>query len=87
METGNFQLVGIGAREFEIAVDAYAQCGRGRRPAALNIGDCFAYLCAKANRAKLLFKGEDFTKIDITPCRLNGGQWFAHARHNWHCPG
>ncbi len=37
LETGNFQLVGIGAREFEIAVDAYTQYGRGRHAAALNI--------------------------------------------------
>ncbi len=67
LEAGNFQFVGIGEREFEIAVDAYAQYGRGRHPAALNMGDCFAYACAKANRAELLFKGEDFTKTDITP--------------------
>ena len=67
LETGNFQLVGIGAREFEIAVDAFTQYGRGRHAAALNMGDCFAYACAKANRAKLLFKGGDFTKTDIAP--------------------
>jgi hypothetical protein len=28
------------------------------------MGDCFAYACAKANRATLL-KGDDFTKTDI----------------------
>jgi len=66
---GQFQFVSIGEREFEIAADAYAQYGRGRHPAALNMGDCFAYTCAKANRAALLFKGEDFTKTDITPAR------------------
>lgn len=67
LEAGNFQFVGIGEREFEIAVDAYAQYGKGRHPAALNMGDCYAYACARTNRAKLLFKGEDFTKTDITP--------------------
>jgi ribonuclease VapC len=56
---------GIGEREYEIAAEAYAQYGKGRRPAALNIGDCFAYVCARVNRAKLLIKGEDFTKTDI----------------------
>ncbi|HJU18540.1 MAG TPA: type II toxin-antitoxin system VapC family toxin [Stellaceae bacterium] len=40
---------------------------RSYHPASLNMGDCYAYACAKANRAKLLFKGEDFTKTDITP--------------------
>jgi ribonuclease VapC len=29
------------------------------------MGDCFAYACAKANRAALLFKCKDFTKTDI----------------------
>ena len=67
LETGNFHLVGIGEPEFAIATDAYAQYGRGRHPAALNMGDCFAYACAKANSAKLLFKGEDFSRTDIIP--------------------
>jgi ribonuclease VapC len=65
LEAGNLQFVGIGEREFEIAAEAYAQYGKGRHPAALNMGDCFAYACARVNRAKLLFKGEDFTKTDI----------------------
>ena len=50
-------------------MDVYAQYGRGGYPAALNLGDCFAYACAKANRATLLRKGEDFTKTDIAPAR------------------
>ena len=57
--------MGIGEQELEIATDAYAQYGKGRHPAALNMGDCFAYACAKANRASLLFKGDDFAKTDI----------------------
>ena len=65
LEAGNMQFVVIGEREFEIAAEAYAQYGKGRHPAALNMGDCFAYACARVNRAKLLFKGEDFTKADI----------------------
>ena len=42
LEAGNMQFVGIGEREFEIAAEAYAQYGKGRHPAALNMGDCFA---------------------------------------------
>jgi ribonuclease VapC len=64
-DAGNMQFVAIGEREFEIAAEAYAQYGRGRHPAGLNMGDCFAYACARVNRAKLLFKREDFTKTDI----------------------
>ena len=46
-----------------IAADAYAQFGKSRP--ALNIGDCYAYACAKSNRAKLLCKGDDFRGTDI----------------------
>jgi ribonuclease VapC len=66
---GNMQFVGIGEREFEIAADAYAQYGKGRHPAALNMGDCFAYACAQVSGARLLFKGEDFTTTDIPIAR------------------
>ena len=65
VELNELTLVGIGAREFDLAAQAYAEFGKGRHPAALNMGDCFAYACAKANGAKLLFKGDDFTKTDI----------------------
>ena len=48
-----------------VLADAYAQFGRGRHPAALNMGDCFAYACAKSNQARLLYTGEDFAKTDL----------------------
>jgi ribonuclease VapC len=62
----DLRFVAIGERELDLATQAYAEFGKGRHPAALNMGDCFAYACAKANRAKLLFKGEDFARTDIT---------------------
>jgi ribonuclease VapC len=65
IELNGLKLVGIGERELDLATQAYAEFGKGRHPAALNMGDCFAYACAKANRAMLLFKGDDFTKTDI----------------------
>ena len=65
VELSDLRLVSIGEREFDLATQAYADFGKGRHPAALNMGDCFAYACAKANRATLLFKGDDFTKTDI----------------------
>ena len=66
VELNDLKLVGIGERELEIATQAYAEFGKGRHAAALNMGDCLAYACAKANRAKLLFTGDDFSKTDIT---------------------
>jgi ribonuclease VapC len=65
LEALDFRLVPIGGREFELAADAYARFGNGRHPAKLNMGDCYAYACAKANLARLLFKGGDFVKTDI----------------------
>ena len=53
LDTMDFSFVGIGEREFDMASEAYAQFGKGRHPAALNMGDCFAYACARANSARL----------------------------------
>lgn len=47
------------------ALEAFDRFGKGRHPAALNMGDCFAYALAKAHGAALLFKGDDFVKTDI----------------------
>jgi ribonuclease VapC len=65
LDEAAFQFVHIGEKEFSIALDAYAEFGKGRHPAALNMGDCYAYACAKAHNARLLFKGNDFGKTDI----------------------
>ncbi len=59
------RIVSIGTSEMRSAVDAYADFGKGRHLAALNMGDCFAYACAKTNGATLLYKGNDFSKTDL----------------------
>jgi ribonuclease VapC len=64
-EVLGLRYVTIGEREYRLAAEAYARFGKGRHPAALNMGDCFAYACAKAHDAKLLFKGDDFGQTDI----------------------
>ncbi len=66
LDAGAFRSVAVGEREADIAADAYARFGKGRHPAALNMGECFAHACAKAHGAKLLFKGEDFRRTDLT---------------------
>lgn len=52
-----------------LARNAFYDFGKGRHPAGLNFGDCFAYALAKAMHEPLLFKGEDFSKTDIRPAR------------------
>lgn len=61
-----FQLVAIGEKETEIAIQAAIDFGKGSgHPAKLNMGDCFAYACAKTNHARLLYKGDDFARTDL----------------------
>ncbi|HEY1613879.1 MAG TPA: type II toxin-antitoxin system VapC family toxin [Rhizomicrobium sp.] len=49
----------------DAALDAFDRFGKGRHIASLNLGDCFAYACARALDAPLLFKGSDFPHTDI----------------------
>lgn len=60
-----FSLVPIADEELHLALDAFERYGKGRHPARLNMGDCFAYACAKTNNARLLYKGDDFSKTDL----------------------
>jgi ribonuclease VapC len=55
----------VAAETRGVAIDAFARFGKGRHPAALNFGDCFAYACAKQADVPLLYKGEDFPQTDI----------------------
>lgn len=55
----------VAAEVGSLALDAFARFGKGRHPAALNFGDCFAYACAKQANIPLLYKGEDFPQTDI----------------------
>lgn len=67
LSAARIDLVSIGAKEVETALNAFSRYGKGRgHPARLNLGDCFAYAMAKNHRVSLLFKGEDFEKTDIT---------------------
>ena len=47
------------------AIRAFDRFGRGRHPARLNMGDCFAYACTRSLAVPLLFKGDDFSLTDI----------------------
>jgi ribonuclease VapC len=59
------EIVGVTPELPEVAVEAFRRFGRGRHPARLNIGDCFAYALAKTTGEPLLFKGADFGRTDI----------------------
>ena len=47
------------------AADVYRRYGKGVHSAKLNYGDCFAYALAEAERAPLLYVGNDFNQTPI----------------------
>lgn len=55
----------INEHQARLAREAYRRYGKGRHPARLNLGDCFAYALAKARGEPLLFKGDDFRRTDV----------------------
>ena len=57
--------VPIGEAEQNWALQAHARFGKAVHPARLNMGDCFAYACAKVHGVPLLYKGDDFALTDI----------------------
>ena len=59
------RIVQIPAQAHRLALEAFSRFGKGRHPAALNMGDCFAYACARSYEVPLLFKGADFPQTDI----------------------
>jgi ribonuclease VapC len=65
LAVSNVEIVSISADELARALDAFDRFGKGRHPAKLNMGDCFAYACAKTQGVPLLFKGDDFSQTDI----------------------
>lgn len=55
----------FGWDHWELAAQATIRYGKGRHPAALNLGDCMTYATARIAGAPLLFTGEDFAKTDV----------------------
>jgi ribonuclease VapC len=59
------ELVAVPPETAKIALGAFERYGKGRHPAQLNFGDCFAYACAQHFGQPLMFKGADFPQTDI----------------------
>ena len=59
------EIVSVEEDQARIARRAFMQYGKGRHPARLNLGDCFAYALAKALDEPLLCKGADFLRTDV----------------------
>lgn len=65
IDSASVAVVPVDRDQVAIAAQAWRRFGKGRHPAALNFGDCFAYALARSRDAALLFKGDDFSQTDI----------------------
>jgi len=69
LSCAKLDVVPVDAEQVETARVAWRKYGKGRHPAALNFGDCFAYALAKMLGEPLLAKGADFGRTDIEMCQ------------------
>jgi ribonuclease VapC len=56
----------------ERALDGWRRFGKGRHPAAFNLGDCFTYALADSTGLPILCVGDDFRRTDL-PTLVPGG--------------
>ncbi len=61
----NIEIVSVDAAQVEVARAGWRRYGKGRHPASLNFGDCFAYALSKTSGEPLLAKGDEFPKTDV----------------------
>lgn len=59
------EVVPLDRTQADRAVEGWRRFGRGRHPAGLNLGDCFAYGLAIASGYPLLCVGNDFPQTDV----------------------
>lgn len=69
LDRAGLQVVPFDAEQAEVARRAWRRYGKGRHPANLNLGDCFAYALAKISGEPLLAKGDDFQRTDLEMAR------------------
>jgi len=65
LHRAKIEIVAVDAEHVNIARYAWRKFGKGRHPAALNFGDCFAYALTKISNEPLLAKGADFSRTDL----------------------
>ncbi|MDZ7628317.1 MAG: type II toxin-antitoxin system VapC family toxin [Parvularculaceae bacterium] len=65
LESYNIAVRAFDEPQLQVARAAVVKYGRGRHPAKLNYGDCFAYALAKSEGAPLLYVGGDFALTDV----------------------
>ena len=70
LHRADVEVVPFDTEQSRVAMTAWRRFGKGRHPAALNFGDCFAYALAAVTGEPLLFSGTDFAKTDVAAVDL-----------------
>ena len=65
IEKAGIELVEVSPAQGRLARRSFSCFGKGRHPAGLNFGDCFAYALAVDRDEPLMFKGDDFARTDV----------------------
>ena len=65
VERASLVVIPFEAQHWQLAAEAWTRFGRGRHPAALNLGDCLTYATARVAGEPLLCKGDDFAQTDL----------------------
>lgn len=65
LDEAGIRVVPFGEAHVAAALDAWLRFGKGRHPAALNLGDCMSYATATLAGEPLLYVGEDFARTDL----------------------
>ncbi len=65
LERAGIELVEVDVEQGRVARHAFSRFGRGRHPAGLNFGDCFAFALASVRGQPLFYKGDDFARTDV----------------------
>ena len=61
----DLKIVPVDEAQMRLAHQAWRRYGKGKHPARLNMGGCFAYALAKHSGEALLYKGGDFARTDV----------------------
>lgn len=69
---GGVDVVAFDRTQAEHALEGWRRFGKGRHPAALNLGDCFTYGLAVAGDHPVLCVGDDFARTDVEVVPLDG---------------
>ncbi len=66
VEKAAIELIPVDLEQAKVARRAFSLYGRGRHATGLDYGDCFAYALATTLGEPLLYKGDDFSRTDVS---------------------